>query len=32
MTHNSRQNNAYENYDETARTQNKTGYEVMCFG
>ena len=27
MTHNSRKNNSYKNYDET--TQIKTGYEVI---
>jgi hypothetical protein len=29
MTHISRKNHAYKNCDETARTQIKTGYEVM---
>jgi hypothetical protein len=29
MTHISRKNHAYNNCDETARTQIKTGYEVM---
>jgi hypothetical protein len=32
MTHTSRKKNAYKNYDETARTQIQTGYEVICFG
>jgi hypothetical protein len=32
MTHTSRKKtNVFTNYDETARTQIKTGYEVICF-
>ena len=31
MTHNSRKKNGYKNYDETERTQIKTGYDQNEF-